>query len=268
MLLPRPLHEHVRADRDHDLVADPRARRAIAGASIPIGRPIANTTVFVLDPAGSRVPFGAFGELHIGGEGVARGYHDRPELTAERFVDRPGMGRVYATGDVVRIHPRRRRRVRRARRQPGEDPRSPHRARRDRGGARRAPGGRPVRRGRSRQTTATPAWSPTSSSRPGVRRSHRNALREHVAEILPDDHGAVGRRSPRRVPAHAERQDRSQGAARRRPSVARRRARTRSPRRPTTTPRSSSPASGPTSSACRSGATTTSSTSAATRCSR
>ena len=59
----------------------------------------------MLDPDGRRLPVGAFGELHIGGEGVARGYHDRPELTAERFVDRPGMGRVYATGDVVRIHP-------------------------------------------------------------------------------------------------------------------------------------------------------------------
>ena len=59
----------------------------------------------MLDADGRRLPVGAFGELHIGGEGVARGYHDRPELTAERFVDRPGMGRVYATGDVVRIHP-------------------------------------------------------------------------------------------------------------------------------------------------------------------
>ena len=102
-VLPQALHEHVRADRDDDLVLDPRARRALP-AVIPIGRPIANTTVFVLDPAGNRVPFGTFGELHIGGEGVARGYHDRAELTAERFVDRHCMGRVYATGDVVRIH--------------------------------------------------------------------------------------------------------------------------------------------------------------------
>ena len=75
------------------------------GPTIPIGTAIANTTVFVLDPAGQRLPVGAFGELHIGGEGVARGYHNRAELTAERFVDRPGMGRVYATGDVVRVHP-------------------------------------------------------------------------------------------------------------------------------------------------------------------
>ena len=73
--------------------------------SIPIGTPVANNTVFVLDPLGRRLPVGVFGELHIGGEGVARGYHDREELTGERFVHRPGLGRVYATGDVVRVHP-------------------------------------------------------------------------------------------------------------------------------------------------------------------
>jgi natural product biosynthesis luciferase-like monooxygenase protein len=73
--------------------------------NVPIGLPIANTTIFVLDANGQPLPMGAFGELHIGGDGVARGYHNRPELTAERFVDRPGMGLVYATGDVARIHP-------------------------------------------------------------------------------------------------------------------------------------------------------------------
>jgi natural product biosynthesis luciferase-like monooxygenase protein len=77
-----------------------------ASGSIPIGRPIGNTVIFVLDTAGRPLPVGVYGELHIGGDGVARGYHNRPELTAERFVDRPGMGRVYATGDVVRIDPR------------------------------------------------------------------------------------------------------------------------------------------------------------------
>ena len=71
--------------------------------SIPIGRPIGNNTIHVLDQRGNPLPIGAFGELHIGGDGVARGYHDRPELTAERFVERPGLGRVYATGDIVRI---------------------------------------------------------------------------------------------------------------------------------------------------------------------
>jgi natural product biosynthesis luciferase-like monooxygenase protein len=71
---------------------------------VPIGRAIGNTTVHVLDAAGQVLPIGALGELHIGGEGVARGYLGREELTAERFVERPGMGRVYATGDLARLH--------------------------------------------------------------------------------------------------------------------------------------------------------------------
>ena len=72
---------------------------------VPIGRPIANTEIHVLDEAGAEVSIGALGELHIGGEGVARGYLRRPELTAERFVDRPGRGRTYATGDLVSMRP-------------------------------------------------------------------------------------------------------------------------------------------------------------------
>jgi hypothetical protein len=72
---------------------------------VPIGQPIANTTIFVLDANGRALPAGAFGELHIGGDGVARGYHDRPDLTADRFVERPGLGRIYGTGDIARLHP-------------------------------------------------------------------------------------------------------------------------------------------------------------------
>jgi amino acid adenylation domain-containing protein len=74
---------------------------------IPIGHPIANTTVYVLDAAGRQTPIGAVGELFIGGAGVARGYRGRPELTAERFVslELPGRRRerVYRTGDLVRL---------------------------------------------------------------------------------------------------------------------------------------------------------------------
>ncbi|WP_055588176.1 non-ribosomal peptide synthetase, partial [Streptacidiphilus griseoplanus] len=71
---------------------------------ITVGRPIANTTVHVVDAHDALAPIGVPGELLIGGAGVADGYLGRPELTAERFVDRDGE-RVYRTGDVVRRLP-------------------------------------------------------------------------------------------------------------------------------------------------------------------
>ncbi|EPX59029.1 Long-chain-fatty-acid--CoA ligase [Cystobacter fuscus DSM 2262] len=73
------------------------------GESVSIGRPIANTTAYVVDTAGELVPMGVAGELWIGGEGVGRGYWNRPELTAARFLGNPwGPGRLYRTGDRVR----------------------------------------------------------------------------------------------------------------------------------------------------------------------
>ncbi|MEO5842682.1 MAG: MupA/Atu3671 family FMN-dependent luciferase-like monooxygenase [Acidimicrobiales bacterium] len=72
---------------------------------IPIGRPIANTTVHIVDATGAPTPVGVPGELLIGGAGVTRGYHDRAELTAARFIEHPQWGRVYATGDRATIQP-------------------------------------------------------------------------------------------------------------------------------------------------------------------
>jgi amino acid adenylation domain-containing protein len=76
------------------------------GSSIPIGKPIANTTVYILDEHMQPVPPGLPGELYIGGDGLARGYRNRPELTAQAFVpdpfsETPGA-RLYRSGDIVR----------------------------------------------------------------------------------------------------------------------------------------------------------------------
>ena len=75
-------------------------------ATLPIGRPLPNTQVYLLDEHGQRVPIGTPGELYLGGEGVARGYLHRPDLTAERFLADPfeeSGGRLYRTGDRARF---------------------------------------------------------------------------------------------------------------------------------------------------------------------
>ena len=76
---------------------------ALGATTVPIGRLIANSEVYLLDNQQRPVPIGVPGELHIGGAGVARGYLNRPQLTKEKFIPNPfGKGLLYKTGDLCR----------------------------------------------------------------------------------------------------------------------------------------------------------------------
>jgi amino acid adenylation domain-containing protein len=78
--------------------------RVVRGQAIAVGTPIANTQFYVLDSNDRIVPQGAIGQLHIGGDGLARGYLKRPDLSADVFIGNPfGPGRIYRTGDSARL---------------------------------------------------------------------------------------------------------------------------------------------------------------------
>ncbi|MEQ8387017.1 MAG: amino acid adenylation domain-containing protein [Coleofasciculus sp. A1-SPW-01] len=80
------------------------------GSSVPIGRPVANTQIYILDAHLQPVPIGVLGEIHLGGIQLARGYLNRPELTAERFINNPFIDEfkspnLYKSGDLARYMP-------------------------------------------------------------------------------------------------------------------------------------------------------------------
>ncbi|MCC6810757.1 MAG: amino acid adenylation domain-containing protein, partial [Deltaproteobacteria bacterium] len=101
-------HEHIRRVRDlygpsEDTTYSTAAvRKKGSDSLVTIGRPIANTAVYLLSPELELVPQGASGEIYIGGQGLARGYLHRAELTAEKFIEHPVYGRLYRTGDLGR----------------------------------------------------------------------------------------------------------------------------------------------------------------------
>jgi amino acid adenylation domain-containing protein len=80
-------------------------RQDLRRPSIPVGRPIGNTTLFVLDHLMRQVPIGISGELFTGGDGLAEGYLNRDDLTKEKFINHPLHGRLYRTGDICRWLP-------------------------------------------------------------------------------------------------------------------------------------------------------------------
>jgi amino acid adenylation domain-containing protein len=87
-------------------VTDWDCNNKVQGKSLPIGKPIANCLLYVLNEKLQLLPIGMVGELYIGGVAVSRGYLNQPQLTKEKFIDNPfAEGRLYRTGDLVRYLP-------------------------------------------------------------------------------------------------------------------------------------------------------------------
>ncbi len=104
------LHNQYGPTESHVVTSFPLASRPSDWSNLPpIGRPIANTEIYLLDRHLNPVPVGVAGEIYIGGDGVARGYLNKPELTAEKFITHSfdgGTGkRLYKTGDLARYLP-------------------------------------------------------------------------------------------------------------------------------------------------------------------
>ncbi|MFM6153853.1 MAG: AMP-binding protein, partial [Sphaerospermopsis kisseleviana] len=103
--------ERLTPENRFDLLRLRSVQVAHRTTSVSIGKPISNAQVYVLDQYQQPVPIGVPGELHIGGAGLARGYWQRPELTAEKFIEKAGSrgqeaegnNRLYKTGDLVRF---------------------------------------------------------------------------------------------------------------------------------------------------------------------
>jgi amino acid adenylation domain-containing protein len=93
---------HVYGPTETTIWSTSRVVTDASPARLDVGRPIRNTQVFILDQYGRDLPIGVRGELCIAGAGVAIGYHDRPDLNAQRFGEHPVHGRFYRTGDVAR----------------------------------------------------------------------------------------------------------------------------------------------------------------------